>query len=90
MIKSCRTTEFKRTKTHELIRKVYGESAVSRATFRCYAAFTDGMENKQGEERSGRRVSTKTDENIARTDDGRYSCNGENANTKNHHLKHIA
>ncbi len=46
---------FNATKTFEMIQKVYGESAVHRATvFRWYNSFSEGQESICNEQRSGR------------------------------------
>ncbi len=71
---------FNATKTFEVIQKVYGESAVHRATVFCwYNAFSEGWQLVRDEQRCGRPMTTRTCKNIARVadilkEDRRSSC----------------
>ncbi len=66
----CWKVRFNTTKTFEMIQKVYGESAVHRATvFRWYNAFSEGQELICDEQRSRRPTSTRLRENIAHVAD---------------------
>jgi len=48
----------------------YGEHAVSRTqVFRWHKVFLDGRENAEGEARSGRPCTSKTDENVTKARD---------------------
>ncbi len=54
VIRFCWKTGFNATKTFNMIQKVYGESAVHRATmFHWYNAFSEGQESICDEQRSG-------------------------------------
>ncbi len=62
----CWEAGFNATRTFEMIQKVYGESAVHRATvFRWYNAFLERRELIRDEQRSGRMTTTRIRENIA-------------------------
>ncbi len=67
-------------KTFEMIQKVYGESAVHRATvYRWYNMFSKRQKSIRDEQRSGRPTTTRTHENIAHIadilkEDRRSSC----------------
>ncbi len=65
-IRICKTG-FNVTKTFEMIQKVYGESAVHRATvFRWYKVFSERRELICDEQRSRRLTTTRMRKNIAR------------------------
>ncbi|XP_066965661.1 protein GVQW3-like [Macrobrachium rosenbergii] len=50
-----------------MINSAYGQHALSRAQiYRWYKTFKDGRENVEDEPRSGRRSSSRTDENVTR------------------------
>ncbi len=62
----CWKASFNTTKTFETIQKVYGESAVHRATVFCWHnTFSEGRELIYDEQRSGRPTTTRTRKNIA-------------------------
>ncbi len=63
----CWKASFNAAKTFEMIQKVYGESAVHRATaFRLYNTFSEGWETICDELRSVTPMTTRMYENIAR------------------------
>ncbi len=67
VIRFCWKAGFNATETFEMIQKVYGESAVHRATvFRWCSAFSEGRESICDEQRSRRLTTTRTCKNIAR------------------------
>ncbi len=62
----CWKAGFNATKTFEMTQKVYGLSAVHRATvFHWYNAFSEGRDSIHDEQRSGRPMTTRMRENIA-------------------------
>ncbi len=66
-IRFCWKAGFNATKTFEMIQKVYGESAVQRATvFRWYNVFSEGRESIRDEQRSVRPTTRKMRTNFAR------------------------
>lgn len=58
------------TVTFEKLKKAYGDVTLSRAqVFRWYKAFSDGRESVQDDPRSGRPLSSKSDENVKKISD---------------------
>ncbi len=70
-IRFCWKAGFNATKTFvEKIQKMYGESAIHRATVFCwYKAFSEGRESIRDDQRSGRPTTTRTRKNTARVAD---------------------
>lgn len=55
------------TETLNLLREAYGEDALSRSrVFEWHKRFSEGREDVEDDERSGRPVTKKTDENVER------------------------
>ncbi len=70
VIRICWKAGFNATKTFEMIQKVYGESVVCHATLCCwYNAFSGGRESIRDEQRSGKPMTKRMRENIARVVD---------------------
>uniref|UniRef100_A0A1B6MF73 Mos1 transposase HTH domain-containing protein n=1 Tax=Graphocephala atropunctata TaxID=36148 RepID=A0A1B6MF73_9HEMI len=58
------------TVTFEKLKKAYGDDTLSRAqVFRWYKAFSNGRESVQDDPRSGRSLSSKSDENVKKVSD---------------------
>ncbi len=70
VIRICWKAGFIATKTFEMIQKVYGKSAVHRATvFHWYNTFSEVRESIRDEQRSGRPKMTRMHKNIVRVTD---------------------
>lgn len=66
-IKFCFKLGKSATETYEMIKKVYGEDAMSRSrVFEWFARFKAGRESTEDDERTGRPRSSRMDENIER------------------------
>ncbi len=69
-IRFCWKAGYNATKTFEMIQKVYGASAVHRATvFRWYNTLSAELESICDEQRRGKPMMTRTRKNIARVAD---------------------
>jgi len=66
-IKFCFKLQKSAKETHEVLKLVYGDAAVTMKTgFKWFERFLNGCESVEDEERSGRPSTSKTQENVER------------------------
>ena len=65
--KFCFKLQKRGKETHEMLKLVYGDAAVTMKTvYKCFERFRNGCESVEDEERSGRPSTSKTQENVER------------------------